>query len=74
MYLPVADTNSAMAKHVAQNLQQAVTSGDKIYETDAYKMCIRDRCRSLSGAAWTGSWRRKRRGKRLPTRRKRFGG
>lgn len=36
VYLPVADTNSAMAKYVAQNLQQAATSGDKIYETDAY--------------------------------------
>lgn len=36
VYLPVADTNSAMAKYVAQDLQQAVTSGDKIYETDAY--------------------------------------
>lgn len=36
VYLPVADTNSAMAKYVAQDLQKAVTSGDKIYETDAY--------------------------------------
>ena len=36
VYLPVADTNSAMAKYVVQVLQQAVTSGDKIYETDAY--------------------------------------
>lgn len=36
VYLPVADTNSAMAKYVAQDLQQAVTSGDKIYETAAY--------------------------------------
>lgn len=36
VYLPVADTNSAMAKYAAQDLQQAVTSGDKIYETDAY--------------------------------------
>ena len=36
VYLPVADTNSAMAKYVTQDLQQAVTSGDKIYETDAY--------------------------------------
>lgn len=36
VYLPVADTNSAMAKYEAQDLQQAVTSGDKIYETDAY--------------------------------------
>ena len=36
VYLPVADTNSAMAKYVAQDLQQAVTSGDKIYDTDAY--------------------------------------
>ena len=39
VYLPVADTNSAMAKYVAQDLQQAVTSGDKIYETDAY-ICL----------------------------------
>ena len=36
VYLPVADTNSAMAKYVAKDLQQAVTSGDKIYDTDAY--------------------------------------
>lgn len=36
VYLPVADTNSAMAKYVAQDLQRAVTSGDKTYETDAY--------------------------------------
>ena len=36
VYLPVADTNSAKATYVAQNLQLAVTSGDKIYETDAY--------------------------------------
>lgn len=36
VYLPVADTNSAMAKYVVQVLQQAVTSGDKIYDTDAY--------------------------------------
>ena len=36
VYLPVADTNSAKAKYVAQDLQQAVESGDKIYETDAY--------------------------------------
>lgn len=36
VYLPVADTSSAMAKYVAQDLQQAVTSGDKIYKTDAY--------------------------------------
>lgn len=36
VYLPVADTNSAMAKYVAQDLQRAVTSGDKIYGTDAY--------------------------------------
>ena len=36
VYLPVADTNSAKAKYVAQDLQLAVTSGDKIYETDAY--------------------------------------
>ena len=36
VYLPVADTNSAMAKYVAQDLQQAVESGDKIYATDAY--------------------------------------
>lgn len=36
LYLPVADENSAKATYVAQDLQQAVTSGDKIYETDAY--------------------------------------
>ena len=36
VYLPVADTNSAKATYVAQDLQPAVTSGDKIYETDAY--------------------------------------
>lgn len=36
VYLPVADTKSAKAKYVAQDLQPAVTSGDKIYETDAY--------------------------------------
>lgn len=36
VYLPVADTNSAKATYVAQDLQHAVTSGDKIYETDAY--------------------------------------
>lgn len=36
LYLPVADTNSAKAKYVAQNLQQAVESGDKIYATDVY--------------------------------------
>ena len=36
LYLPVADTNSAKAKYVAQDLQQAVESGDKIYATDAY--------------------------------------
>lgn len=36
VYLPVADTNSAKAKYVAQDLQQAVESGDKIYATDAY--------------------------------------
>lgn len=36
VYLPVADTNSAMAKYVAQDLQRAVTSGNKIYESDAY--------------------------------------
>lgn len=36
VYLPVADTNSAKATYVAQELQPAVTSGDKIYETDAY--------------------------------------
>lgn len=36
VYLPVADTNSAMAKYVAQGLQPAVESGDKIYTTDAY--------------------------------------
>lgn len=36
VYLPVADTNSAKATYVAQDLQSAVTSGDKIYETDAY--------------------------------------
>ena len=36
VYLPEADTNSAMAKYVAQDLQQAVTSGDKIYDEDFY--------------------------------------
>lgn len=36
VYLPVADTNSAKATYVAQDLQQAVESGDKIYGTDAY--------------------------------------
>lgn len=36
LYLPVADENSAKATYVAQDLQQAVESGDKIYETDAY--------------------------------------
>lgn len=36
LYLPVADTNSAKAKYVAQDLQQAVEDGDKIYGTDAY--------------------------------------
>lgn len=36
VYLPVADTNSAKATYVAQDLQQAGASGDKIYETDAY--------------------------------------
>lgn len=36
VYLPVADTNSAKATYDAQDLQQAVESGDKIYGTDAY--------------------------------------
>ncbi len=36
VYLPVADTNSAKATYVARDLQQAVTSGDKIYGTGAY--------------------------------------
>lgn len=36
VYLPVADTNSAKATYVAQDLQQAVESGDKIYGADAY--------------------------------------